>query len=253
MKAFENVTMTKQEMIEALKWHQEQDNFVRGEYFRDGKGCAVGCSLESVARTKNISLKDFGNHSLYETYLGIPEWLARVEDTIFEGVGVKRSKTWPLEFIEAVNTGANLENVKAPFLIFVLESNLERLKDVKFKQQREAVEGAIALWKRSDIGTGEWEFARPVVESAAESAARSAARSAAWSAESAARSAWSAAWSAAESAARSAWSAAESAARSAWSAAWSAARSARSARSAAWSAAHEKFADELLRLMRECK
>jgi hypothetical protein len=142
MRAFENVAITKPEFVAELKWHQEQDLFLKGTYDNGhGKGCAVGCSLMSVARAKKIEIADFSNHARYEDLLGVPEWLARVEDTIFEGLPTDRSKTWPVEFAEAINVGADLERAKAPFLIFILESNLERIQSEKYKQQREAVEG----------------------------------------------------------------------------------------------------------------
>jgi hypothetical protein len=275
MRAFENTVITKEELLKELRWHKDQDNFAKGNYFIDGKGCAVGCSLESVARLKNIKLS-YSNHKEYEKLFNIPEWLAFLEDRIFEGVSVERSKSWPIEFIDAINIGADLEKVKAPFLLYILEINLGRLQEEKFKQQREAFKQCIALWKREDIGSLDWESARSAVESIAESAVRSAARLAAESAE------WSAAWSAvesAEAAALSAEAAALSAARSVvWSAVESAEAAARlaaeaaalsaeasarsaaeaaalsaeaSARSVVWSAEFENFADKLLELIKE--
>jgi hypothetical protein len=227
MRAFENTVITKEELLKELRWHKDQDNFAKGNYFIDGKGCAVGCSLESVARLKNIKLS-YSNHKEYEKLFNIPEWLAYLEDRIFEGVSMERSKLWSIEFIDAINIGADLEKVKAPFLLYVLESNLGRLQEKKFKQQREAVRQCIALWKREDIGSPDWE------------SARSAAWSAAWSAEVAALSAEAAAWSA------------ESARSAAWSAAWSAEAAARSVVwSAPRSAEFENFADKLLQLIKE--
>jgi hypothetical protein len=226
MKAFTDTTMTKPEMLSALLWHQKQDNFVRGRYFENGKGCAVGCSLESVARMKGLAL-DYSDHKEFEKHLGVPEWLARVEDVIFERVSIDRSKTWPLEFIEAVNEGSDLNQIKAPFMIFVLKSNLDNFDHAKSPDVVKAINTCIDLWEKYPEGpSAAWSAAESAAWSAAESAesaaaqsAESAARSAARSAESAESAARSAARSAAESAA---WSAAESAA-------WSAAESAESA------------------------
>jgi len=221
MRAFTDTPITKDRFIHHLKWHQKQDAFIKGIYssneYDTFKGCAVGCSLNSVAIELGESI-DKSEHALYEKYLGIPEWLARVEDTIYEGLPDDRAKLWPIEFGEAINIGSDLNKIKSSFIVYVLESNLKRLQDGKFEQQKEAVKRCIRLWQRDDLYSDKWRTER--------SAARSAAESAAWSA------AESAAWSAAESAARSAESAAES---------------------AAWSAAYVKFADKLLELIRECE
>ncbi len=180
------------------------------------KGCAVGCSIHSL----NIQLKknyETNNHKVYETALGIPEWLARLEDTIFEGLTVEESKLWPERFAKAIPVGVNLEPVKWKFCSYLLKDNIDRvltlnISDDLKKQVVDAIRQVLVVHQEA-IKTGEFS------ESAARSAAWSAARSAAWSA----------AWSAAESAAESA--------------AWSATRS----------ATYTKYAKELLRLLKSVK
>jgi hypothetical protein len=259
LEAFHNDPKIKEKYLKRVKAHAAANEIIKGEYWENGKGCAVGCTIHG------------SQHSKYETELGIPEWLARVEDTIFEGLPNKRAKLWPAEFLSAITPGIDLEKIKVPFLIIVLENCLksmdacvydtEKFPDVTdaINKSKEAIELMIVA-RRSGNKTQ-----LSAAESAAWSAAESAG-SAAWSAESAG-SAESAAWSArsaesAGSAARSAGSAtgsawsAESAAWSVRSAAWSArstAWSARSEESAAWSAAYEYFADQLLELLRDCK
>ena len=239
IQAFHNDKKIKQKYLKRVIAHQKADNLVRGigwEKSKDGnfRGCAVGCTLENY------------NHSQYPIELGIPEWLARLEDTLFEGMDKEKSKTWPEKFLKACNVGADLEKAKTPFLIFILEDNLNSMENCVFDRKNnpevvkalngsiKAVKDMLVLHKKSKVTEAAW------------SAARSAARSAAWSAESAesaVRSAWSAesAWSSeaawsARSAAESARSAVRSAESAAESAAWSAAWSAESAESAAWSA-----------------
>lgn len=229
MRAYQGIIL-KEEFIKELEWHYEQDNFVKGDYFENGKGCAVGCSLESISRKKNIEIK-FYDHSKYPELLGIPQWLAYVEDAIFEGLEDSLSKEWPLRFSRAIKTGADLEKVKAPFLIFTLESNLERLKDDKFKEQRNAVQRCIKLWQRNDLYSIDWRIERLAAKSAAESAACSADWSAMLAADSAACSATLTEWSVAKSAAEAARSAAEA------------------ARLAAEAAAYKSFSDKLIELI----
>jgi len=228
MRAF-TLGISKKDFVSELKIHQAADNFLKGTYWENGKGCAVGCSLKSVSKLKDIDLNGFNSHVDYETHLGIPEWLARLEDTIFENVSDDRSKLWPVQFGEAINEGSDLDKVKTPFLIYILESCLDSMSSLKYDETefpyvKKAVDGSVKAVT---------EMIRCHRDGADLSAAWSAA-------ESAASAAWSAAWSAAESAAASA---AESAASAAWSA----------AESAAWSAAFEKYADKLLKLIKKEK
>jgi hypothetical protein len=256
MRAFIDTPITKERFLYHLKEHQVADSIVQNfgyapDNFSEGmefKGCAVGCSLHSIALEIG-KIESFGDHFLYEKYLNIPEWLARVQDIVFEGLPEHHAKLWPLKFGDAINVGADLDKIKPAFMIFILQSVLENVKDDKFKEQRDAVLKVIELWRRDDIGIDEWSSARYAADSAAYSVADFAADSVAdfaadFAADSAAASA---AYSTAYSAARSAHSAAARSAHSAVSYA------ANSAASAANSAAHLGFADKLLELIRECK
>ncbi len=227
LRAFHGNSAIKVDRLARVAAHRAADDLQRGMTGEGGKGCAVWCTLDAY------------DHARYPIELGIPEWLARVEDTLFEGMSIGRAMGWPTDFLEACAVGADLECAKAPFLIHVLRSTLKHFDHAANPQVVAAVEGSIALWGRTDIGSADWESAWSAARSAAESAdsAAESARSAAWSA-------WSAAWSA-RSAAWSAWSAAESAD--------SAAESARSAAWSAWSAAYDEFADTLLTILREIK
>ena len=68
MKAFTNTIMTKQELLKELRIHQKHDNFIKGSYgkyigdSKHFKGCAVGCSIESLSRKKNVQV-EFSDHS----------------------------------------------------------------------------------------------------------------------------------------------------------------------------------------------
>jgi hypothetical protein len=259
LQAFHNKESEKQKYVSRMKSHIAADELIRGEGWTGKKGCAVGCTLNRY------------NHKCYQDELGLPEWLARLEDTLFEGMSLEKSKTFPLEFLEAIPVGANLDKTFHKFCIYVLQ-DCKKNVELKYDYVIEAIDSVIGYHQKSIVGF-ESESAAWSAESAArsaesaESAARSAAsaawsaESAAWSAESAesaarsAESAESAAWSAESAAwsarsARSAWSAARSAAESARSAAWSA-ESAESAELAAWSAVFDRYADKLLELFKE--
>ena len=113
MRAFHNDKSIKDKYIQRVKEHIELDEIVKGVYFEDGEPgkrrmCGVGCTIHS------------DEHSAYETELGIPEILARLEDRIFENIPDELAKTWPLRFLESINIGADLSKVWPKFAIFLL-------------------------------------------------------------------------------------------------------------------------------------
>ena len=192
MLSFHNDIEVKNKYIDRIKNHMMMDNIIQGTGWQNGKGCAVGCTLESY------------DHSRYPVELGLPEWLARLEDSIFEGLSKEESKKWPILFLESINIGVNVENVKHKLAILRLERLIEiqkkLLESSEKKQIFVEVINSINLIKRCH----ELELNKSYCD---------------WSA--------------------------------AWSSAWSSARSA--AESAAWSEAWKEEANDLIKLLSECK
>jgi hypothetical protein len=243
MLAYHSNPTIKADILAQLERHRRADALVQGyEYWEDGKGCAVGCTLHS------------GNHMEYESRFGIPVMIARLEDCIFEGLPAEQARQWPERLMSAIEPGSDLSRVGWKFLHWlftdegvnpgithpVVSGAIKQCADVLVPLTKGERVDESAAWSAS------WSAAWSAAASAAWSAAASAAERAAWSAAASAaeRASWSAAWSAAsaaESAARGAASAAASAASAAESAAWSAAsaaeRAARGAESAAERAA----------------
>lgn len=139
--------------------HAEDDELIKGKYWQNGKGCAVGCTIHS------------GDHAQYEIELGIPRWLALVEDRIFEGLPDEKAKEWPTKFLSAIHIGADLEKVKAPFLIFVLESMLDKFDHGKYPGVKNGIDDSIALYKKEGATVEEFKAARADTASAAYGAA----------------------------------------------------------------------------------
>jgi hypothetical protein len=248
MIAYHGKPDAKAAILAQLRAHAAADELIKGKYWEDGKGCAVGCTIHS------------GEHAEYEPRFGIPQTLARLEDSIFEGLPNGEAKRWPVDFMESIPVGADLSLVGWKFLHWLLTDKTVN-PGIDHPLVRDAVRKCADVLAPLTKG----EPADSSAARSAYSAARSAAYSAAYSADSAdsaadsarsarsARSAYSAADSAAYSAAYSAAdSAADSAARSAYSAArsaaYSAAYSARSAYSAARSAAWRLMAAKLIAL-----
>jgi len=223
-------------VVERVREHQRLDQIAQQIYWDGSKGCAIGCVLHG------------DQHLAFEQQLGLPVFLAYIDEHIFERLPLEEARAWPLRFIEAVPVGVDLELVFPRFMHWLL-SDPNGMRQYANAEMLPIIDSLVAMYARRiegvpfDLCAAEsaTSAARSAAERAAASAwsvARSTARSAARSAaESAAESARSAAWSAAECAASAAWSTAESAAASdVWSA-MSAARSATesAAASAAWS------------------
>jgi hypothetical protein len=133
------------------------------------------------------------DHLRYPAELGFPEWLGHVEDELFEGMSVEKSRTWPFDFLSAIKPGADLERIKGPFLVMVLTSALETINSAEFPQIKDAIDGVITVWMRDDIGSPEFSEAMANAAIAAEAVARAVpwnVNEAAWAAQAAA-SAWS--------------------------------------------------------------
>ncbi len=178
MIAFHNDPKVKEKYLTRVIAHQKADNLIRGTGWENGKGCAVGCTLENY------------NHSAYEIELGIPEWLARLEDTLFESMSLKKSKTWPEKFLEAIPIGADLEKIKTPFLILILKHSIQSMRAAqfdadKFPEVKKAIENSESAVLEM-IRCHEQELDLSAARSAAAWAAAESARSAAESARSAA-------------------------------------------------------------------
>ncbi len=116
MQAFLNDGTIKAKYLARVKAHQKADEIIKGKYWQDGKGCAVGCTVHS------------DSHNAYETELGIPRAVARIEDVIFEGLPNGQAMEWPLRFLDAVEVGSDLSMVWPKFTLWVLQGVLQYAK-----------------------------------------------------------------------------------------------------------------------------
>ena len=181
MKAFHGKQSIKDKYVSRVQEHIRLDNLVKGETGDNGKGCGIACTLDMVY-----------DHSLYPIEMGIPEWMARLEDLLFEGMSLEKSKTFPELFLKAIAVGVDLEKVKNPFIIKVLERNLRSLDSCEFDKEnnpevvaaidgsKKAVNMMIDTYKMGDESAAgsAWSATRAaagLAESAAWSTVRSAA------------------------------------------------------------------------------
>ena len=224
--AYHGKETLKQETIAKMQSHHDADELVKGLYWKQGKGCMIGC----------LAHRNMDAHEWVAETLGFPLELAYLYDHLFEWQSPEASKSFPLKVLNATHTGADLSKVADRFKLWILENELHYDREAH-PEIAKAVEDVIALYMRvlndEAVDDSEWSVAR-----------------------SAASSTWSAENSAEKSTARSAWLA-WAAAGAAWvtwsSAAGSAARAATS--SAGWAAdvpaSYERMADQLIQILEE--
>ena len=112
MLAFHGKEEIKEMYLSRVRAHAIADEIAHGFYWKNGKGCAVGCTIHSR------------EHKDYETELGIPIMLARLEDRLFEGMTNGKSKEFPERFLSAARVGADLSLVGWKFLHWLLTEEL---------------------------------------------------------------------------------------------------------------------------------
>ena len=196
MLSYKSNPKLKRMMVTEMKLHRKNDQIIKGTYSKMNgifKGCAVGCSIHSL----NVRLKKnlpTNQHSIYESELGLPEWLARLEDFLFESLPDEEAKNFPVDLLTTIPVGVDLDPVQYRFKKFLLQDNFDcvhSLKDLDVRVKLQVTEAIKLVMKviEGTIETGK-------VDEAAARSARSAAESAARSARSAAESAGSARWAA---------------------------------------------------------
>ncbi len=172
LQAFHNKKSIQRKFLTRLENHYKLDEIIKGQYWENGKGCAVGCTVHS------------DSHNCYEIELGIPEWFARLEDTLFEGMPNDKAKEFPLKLLQSIPLGFdNWQHIYHQICVFMLE---KICKNIDNKIVVNSISIIITLHKIESKDIHKWSAACSAacsaVDSAEDSAACSAARSAAYSA-----------------------------------------------------------------------
>ncbi len=201
--------------VARIQEHRAAERLVQhyGYYnYASRKGCAVGCTLQRDLN--GVDERGPSNHKEYETQLGIPQILARLEDGIFEGLPKDRAMSWPEEFLMAIQPGADLSGVWKQFAPWLLiDEQHGVIKFAKTDAQREAINRVAQLYLREEaVSPQEWRDAsaaadkerRAAYAAAYDAAAYDAAAYAAYAADAAYAAAADAAYAAADAAAAAA-------------------------------------------------
>lgn len=189
MIAYHNNPQLKAQLVRLLKWHREQDKIVQGAYqdggtagqFYDvngwhfesfGRGCAVGCSIESLRIITKRNDLNYGNHAAYEELIGVPRLLARLEDGIFEGLPIEQAREWPVRFAKAISVGADLARVWPQFAMWLLADPQDGvIRFARTDAQRAAIQRVADLYRRQldgdAVAISDWRSARAAAAAAA--------------------------------------------------------------------------------------
>lgn len=169
MISFHGSQEIKDKYVARLKEHRRLDQIVHGTGYDGSRTLAAGRTLDSY------------NHASYEKELGLPEWVAHLEDRIFEGIPIEDAPQFALDFLVAIPVGVCIEKVKWQLAIW---RHNNQIKALEYNQEdyviqcKEAIKQVINYCESMlSIGFN------------SESAAWSAAEFAAWSVRSAVRSA----------------------------------------------------------------
>jgi hypothetical protein len=165
MSAFLGKQETKDFYIARVRAHREADQLVKGFYWERGKGCAVGCTVHS------------GNHAAYETELGIPRILAKLEDGIFEALSNGEAMAWPEKFLSAIPVGADLSLVWPRFAVWMLvDPTWGVLQFAKSERSKKSIQDVADGYYKALVGKPEpdWRTLRAAAAAAAYAAAAAA-------------------------------------------------------------------------------
>ena len=171
MEAYHSDADLKGQTVALVRWHREQDKIVQGSYWQNGRGCAVGCTLASLAKITHKCV-DRSDHAAYETLIGVPQLLARLQDGIFEGLPIEDAVLFPEQFLAAIRPGADLSGVWPRFAVWLLADEAHGvIRHARNNKSRAAIQRVADLYKQTVEGVvierGTWVEARRSVAVAA--------------------------------------------------------------------------------------
>ena len=145
----------------AWRVHRLADELVKGIYWANGKGCAIGCLAET----------GIAPHKALEDQISVPRTILFLVDRIFEGMSNERSMEWPEAFILAIKPGANLAHVIDQFMVWMLANEEAGVVRFAHEDGKQAIAQVVALYQRRLAGetveASAWLEARRVARSAA--------------------------------------------------------------------------------------
>jgi len=198
--------------VELAEKHLAADMLIKGTYgetYGSFKGCSVGCLSHDIDPERNDP------HANVAEYFDYPEWLVRLQDTVFEGLPSPQDVQWHKQIADAL--GRLPEDYDWQKAYHRVQIAILRVAHKHAGTSEEVVQQVIDLHELSANG-GAVDDARTAARAAreaAEAAGEAAGEAAAWTVRAAAWTAGEAGW--------EAWEAAGEARSAGWEAGWAAA------------------------------
>jgi len=166
MQAFHNDQAIKEKYLSRVIAHRKADRIIQGTYWNGEKGCATGCTLARGNGDGDI-------YNQYEVELGVPRFLARLQDHIFETLLQKESVFWPERFIDSINVGADLTSVWPKFAVWLLtDSKYGVIKFARNERVKNIIQKVFDSYSSHEkISRAEWEAYADDAADAADGAA----------------------------------------------------------------------------------
>lgn len=87
--------------------HEAQGRFIRGSYWNenpdDFKGCSIGCTLHTMGADT------FSDHELAAELTGLPLWVMRISDMLFENISIADFNS---QFYGAIPVGVSFDRME---------------------------------------------------------------------------------------------------------------------------------------------
>jgi hypothetical protein len=143
--------ITKDSFVTEMQAHRAADHFVNGNYFdkKTGKGCAIGCGVETINRRLGLDL-EHNSHSGLANALGWPVWLCKMEDHIFEGLANPERLDWPVNLAIAVPEGASIEPALNQILARILREVVLPVAGSSTQMVQRVADGCVTNWVNDD-------------------------------------------------------------------------------------------------------
>jgi len=133
MKIFHDDAALADMYLNRVQSHYDADEIIKGKYWEGGKGCAVGCTIHS------------SSHKDYETLIGLPKGVAKLQDRIFENLPDALAKEFPLKFIKACHKskGKVSDDVTKKFFHWLLTEELAHIYEKQCASYKNAIEQCV--------------------------------------------------------------------------------------------------------------
>ncbi len=178
---------TKAKLVKLADAHQKADEYRSGHYeWKGGGACSIGCTIRDAVKLKILPKEtSCGSHGGWGNASGIGIIMARLQDSIFEGLSRTDSDAaaFTPKVIRAIQCGKDYSMAWPKIAVYILREELP--KTTKNERSLKAINGVAELyeeWLKTGVKPSKERFAdaADAAAYAADAAAYAYARKAFW-------------------------------------------------------------------------